>query len=775
MILFWKNLSLSVRIAILALVPLCALIGVSISDLIKANQEAVLARSVSEVVALAPVVSDLVHELQKERGTSAGFIGSKGARFANDIGSRRADTDRALSLFRQKLPAPSGHLDFEGFTTPYNKAVSDLEKLEAMRAGVDGFALTVPQMAGYYTPLISELLNMVESVAMISDNGDIVRDLVSYIGFLQAKERAGIERAMGATGFGAGKFEEPIYRNFVGLEAMQRSFIATFQRFGHPLAIADWKALLEGEEQAVVNQMRSVANKAPFGGEVSSISGPAWFAASTERIDRMKGIEDKIAAGILSESEAFALEAEEQFWIICGFLSVITIAVIGLSYLVARSITKPLYGLVKNMTRLAENNIDVEIDGLDRHDEIGHMARAVEVFRENAVARARLENDQQAERKRERNRQTDLEDMVRSFKSVIETTIGAVDSQAASMKGSAKTLSGVATQASSEANQAEKASEGASSNVQSVATATDHMVHSVREIAGQAVHANQMVNKATEIAQTTNRDVGSLAEAAERIGAVVGLIRDIADQTNLLALNATIEAARAGEMGKGFAVVASEVKELASQTSKATEEISTQIGGVQQLTENAVRSIARISETVGEISAITTTIATAVEEQEASTQDIAGSVQQASSEVDTARAKAQGASNVIEETANEAMSVEQAAEQLTSAAGKLGSEVEHFLEGIARDVDERRNDLKAKMMQLCIIRSGGRRVLGTMTTVTESGCMVDTNATFLGREHVELEFGDGKRLGALVSDQMGRESSLVFDAAYEDGLWLKRA
>ena len=206
MLPFLKHLTLSARIAVLALVPLCAVIGVGITDLFKESHKADVAQSVADVVALAPVVSGLVHELQKERGTSAGFIGSKGSKFADDIGERRADTNRALQAFKTSIPEASGHLGFPGFKEPFEAAMTQLAKLESVRAGVDSLSTSVPQMAGYYTPLIAKLLDMVESVALISDEGRVVRLLVSYSAFLQAKERAGIERAMGANGFGAGRF-----------------------------------------------------------------------------------------------------------------------------------------------------------------------------------------------------------------------------------------------------------------------------------------------------------------------------------------------------------------------------------------------------------------------------------------------------------------------------------------------------------------------------------------------------------------------------------------
>lgn len=766
---------ISFRIAILSFVPLLALLGLGVKDLLEQREIAKEAQSVAEVVDMAPIISGLVHELQKERGTSAGYIGSKGVKFSDTIGARRSETDAALAAFHKALPEANGPLAFDGFKSHFNKARTELGKLAKVRGEVDSFSRTVPQMAGYYTPLIAELLSMVESVALISDDGDVVRSLTAYMAFLQGKERAGIERAMGASGFGSGQFSEGVYRKFVGLGAMQQAFATIFDRFATKAERDAWKNVLSGSEQKEVIRMRSVAFKGPFGGDISSISGPAWFGASTLRIDEMKRVEDKIAVDITAMAHDRAEQANAAFWMLLSMLALLMVAMILLSFYIARSVTNPLAGLSRNMAQLANNTTNIDIVGLDQRHEIGQMAKAVEVFRENAVERLRLESASQQERDKERQRQVYLEGLVAEFRSAIDETLAAVGGQTSAMKGTATTLSGVAHSATQEANAAEQASEGASSNVQTVAAATEQMVASVREISTQAVHANEMVMQATDIAKTTNHDVSSLAEAAERIGAVVGIIRDIADQTNLLALNATIEAARAGEMGKGFAVVASEVKDLASQTSKATEEISQQIGGVQSLTENAVKAIGRITQTVGEISSVTTTIASAVEEQEASTHEIASSIQMASADTEMAMTNAKGVADVIGETAKEAETVEEASEKLDCASRRLSEVVEKFLTNVSADVEERRHSLRVKMDQVIVIRGSGRRVTTKMVDASKEGCQIEQAHDLDVGEEVRVELADGRTVKARVARRAGEAAGLQFDEAIDSVDWLKAA
>ncbi|WP_319532573.1 nitrate- and nitrite sensing domain-containing protein [uncultured Cohaesibacter sp.] len=744
-------------------------------DLLNKRQVSSEANAVATVVAMAPVISGLVHELQKERGTSAGFIGSKGAKFSDSIGPRRADTDRALKAFQAAIPSASGRLDFEEFKTPYTKAKAELAKLETVRSEVDNFSRSVPQMAGYYTPLIAALLETVESVGLISDDGRVVRSLTAYMAFLQAKERAGIERAMGATGFGAGKFPEGIYRNFVGLSAQQEAFAAVFRRFAGAKGIQSVANMLASPAQKDVEALRAIANKAPFGGDISTVSGPQWFATSTKRIDVMKQIEDEIAGDIVKLAHSIAAEANVQFQILLGVMLFLLVSGAAMAYFVTRSVTKPLHQLASNMKHLSNNDTDIEIAGLQRTDEIGEMAKAVDVFRENAVERKRLETAAQKERDREQHRQVYLDGLVSDFRAVIDKTLVSVRGQTEAMNATANTLSDVAQSATAEAGSAERASAGASSNVKTVADATEEMVTSVREISTQAMQANQMVNSATEIAEATNKDVASLAEAAERIGTVVSMIRDIADQTNLLALNATIEAARAGEMGKGFAVVASEVKELASQTSKATEEISKQIAGVQGLTENAVAAIGRITNTVSDISSVTNAIAISVEQQENSSNEIANSIQMASSDTQIAMANAQGVSSVIGETANEAKSVKLASDELAEAADQLARDVEGFLNSVADDVKERRASLRVSMNQVVVVQSDGRRTNAMLVNASETGCKIDKAGHVKPGDQVTLQLADGKMAKSTVVWKEGDQAGFKFETRMESLSWFSAA
>jgi methyl-accepting chemotaxis protein len=350
---------------------------------------------------------------------------------------------------------------------------------------------------------------------------------------------------------------------------------------------------------------------------------------------------------------------------------------------IARGITRPLNKLRDAMRALSENRPLSEPVDTRRADEIGEMARAVDVFRENAVQRATLEETARADQTLRTQRQARIDTLIDGFRSTVKQVLGTVNASMGRLDTTAKVLTGVAGEASTQAASVSSASEQAALNVQSVASAAEQLGGSVEEIGRQVAQANGIVADATALASRTNAGVASLAEAAQKIGTVVELIRAIAEQTNLLALNATIEAARAGEAGRGFAVVASEVKTLASQTAKATEEIATQVSGIQGSTKDAVEAIRTIASTMDEIDRVTRTIAATVEQQNAATREIARSAVLAADGTGTVANNVAKVSTAIGEAGAAAGDVLGASGELAEAARRLQTSVDSFLVEVA--------------------------------------------------------------------------------------------
>ncbi len=351
-----------------------------------------------------------------------------------------------------------------------------------------------------------------------------------------------------------------------------------------------------------------------------------------------------------------------------------------IAWLVARSITRPLSRLQQRMGELAKGDLGAEIPGHERGDEIGEMARAVEVFRQNAIERAELraEQEQQAKRASEERRLARLE-LADGFERNAGTIVAAVAGAATTMQNTARGMTGIAEDASAQTAKVAHAAGEASRNVQTVAAATEELSASIGEI-------NQLVSRSAETAargvaeaRRTDETVKSLAESAQKIGDVIMLIQTIAAQTNLLALNATIEAARAGDAGKGFAVVASEVKNLANQTARATEEIAGQIATIQGATNQAVSAIGAIGEMIGQMNEATTSIAAAIEEQGAATREIAGNVGQAAHGTEIVSTTITSVARTSSDAGNAAGEVLQAAGELSTESAKLRQEIDNFL------------------------------------------------------------------------------------------------
>jgi methyl-accepting chemotaxis protein len=370
--------------------------------------------------------------------------------------------------------------------------------------------------------------------------------------------------------------------------------------------------------------------------------------------------------------------ASTATWALVIFVVALVLSIV-FAWITARSIVRPTAAMTSVMGSLANHDLTVAVTGLERLDEIGAMAKAVQVFKDNMVQADQLSAAQQAEQAAKEARARKVHALTTDFDASIGSVVQAVSTQAGQMQSSAQSLSATAEEATKQTTAVAAASEQASANVQTVASATEELSSSIAEISRQVAQSSRIAGSAVAEAEKANQMVQGLADASHKIGAVVALITDIANQTNLLALNATIEAARAGEAGKGFAVVAAEVKNLANQTAKATEEIGGQISGVQAATEEAVQAIQTIGKTIGEINQIASTIAAAVEEQAAATKEIARNVEQAASGTQEVTSNITGVTHAANDTGSAASQVLASARELAQQSESLKKVVTAFL------------------------------------------------------------------------------------------------
>lgn len=361
---------------------------------------------------------------------------------------------------------------------------------------------------------------------------------------------------------------------------------------------------------------------------------------------------------------------------------IMLIAGTGLMWLLGRSIAAPVTNLTDRMRDLADGDISTEVAYTDRGDELGQMAHALEIFVQNEAERRELETSNNQNQQSQAERQDQVDALIAGFETDIQHALAAVSSNTSKMEETAHSLDDIARASSEKVGSMAETSNTTQHSVQTVASATEELSASISEISRQIDQTKDVVASATAAASTSNDRVASLDSAAQKIGEVVSLIQAIAEQTNLLALNATIEAARAGEAGKGFAVVASEVKELATQTAKATEEISTQIAGIQSSTKEAVGSIQEIATTMEEVNQFTATIADAISQQGDATAEISYNVQQASSCTQDMAANVDDVMGASDRTSTSAGDVLSVSQNVSAQADGLRQTISTFLERV---------------------------------------------------------------------------------------------
>ncbi len=682
MFAFMENIKIAQRIMLALAFPVLGMMFFSGSTLLEKRQAVNDMERLQHLASLAPVISALVHEMQKERGASAGFIASKGNRFADILPAQRKDTNGKRTALLAALQNFNASDYDRALTAKIDTATAELEKIDGIRRRISDLAMTVPQMAKYYTPTIAKFLSIVEEMAILSTQADITDAVAAYTNFLQGKERAGIERAMGASGFSAGKFAPAIYRKFIELIAQQRTYQSQFAIYATPEQKAFFSQTVRGADVDKVERMRKIAVTSPQTGNTGGVKATDWFKTITNKIELLKKVEDKIAGDLLALAATIRNEAQAAFYLV-GTVTFILFAVTALLVtLIVRSITRPCAEITSVMGILAEGDTSVEIAGLGRGDEIGEIAAAVQVFKDNKLEADKMAEEQHLEQVAKQKRQESIERLAGKFEEDVSASIGEVVKASSSMKTSAQSMASTAQQTSTQSTEVAAAAEQASANVETVATAAEELSASIGEISRQVSQSSEIASGAVKEAERTNEMVLGLAEAASKIGEVVELITDIAEQTNLLALNATIEAARAGDAGKGFAVVASEVKNLANQTARATEEIGSQISGIQTATESAVGAIQGIGGTIGEINEIATAIAAAVEEQGAATGEIARNVEEAATGTQSVTTNITEVTTAAAETGQAATTVLEATHVLATQSDSLRGHVEEFLRDI---------------------------------------------------------------------------------------------
>ncbi len=742
-ILSIRNLLLAVTVLLTVVV-----IGLNIAQMLRATSARDTAMQAQELNKSIDNIVQLKLALADERlftYAAYGFQGEVPSFFITRIGQNRGAVEGAYSSIQadlRTLPAFGGDPDSDR----YKVAIRDFNELKA--AFTDAYAAYTRQQSATDQDLESfgtesdiarardaaktmdTLIDVAAAIRIeIESNYDFGDDRISTVNRLKnqlwvmseyaAREAAALSDNIAAQSI-INSFEKDTGIKYSGIsegawsqietfaksttateeiaqqiDAIRSTFIEDFA--GSRFEIYDLSLVAEEDEEDMVDYETTAEDWVALAQEAT---GPVFM---------MSNYADNLANSLNESAVSSANGSVYTSWT----LIIISLAVGGAAlWVVMFRVVGPVNALSSTMMVLADGNLEVDIPNADRKDEVGDMAKSVQIFKDNAIERRRLETEQREAEERERERREQEEqrqreeaeerrqreeeqekqareerrqamlDLADKFEASVMALVEGVSNSAEGMEQAASGMSETAADTSQQSEVVANAAQQASSNAQMVASAAEELSSSVREITGQTNQSSAAARDAVARTENAGKDVAELVDAAEKIGEVVKLINEIAEQTNLLALNATIEAARAGDAGKGFAVVASEVKSLANQTAKATQEISEQVNGMQNATSLAVRAMDEIKGIIGDIEATSVSIASAVEEQDASTQEIARNVAEVSTGTEEVTSNIHSVSQGATTTGSAATQVLSAAQLLTQQSDELRGQVEDFLKTI---------------------------------------------------------------------------------------------
>ncbi len=656
-----NNLNLKVKILLVVILPICGFFILSGTNLLTDYRQLSSYTSVCDLSLLSNNISNLVHELQKERGASAGFLGSKGKKFREKLAAQRRDTDSKWEVLESFLRGfDLARFDSE-LKNKIDEALNLIARIEDKRAGISDQQLTVKDAVTYYTSCNTALLNVIGFMTHLTDNAALTSQIGAYYNFLQSKERAGKERAVLSGVFSRGSFSPGMYALFIQLVTEQNTFLTVFETLATPAERQYVKDTVNGLAVEQVDKMRRVAfevnldNTKEFG-----VDSVVWFDTITNKINLLKKVEDYLSAGLQKSAKTLAVAKKKAIIISCILFAVV---LLFCGFMII-SVTSSILNGIKQATVVAQELAAGKGDltkrmNLKSRDEIGILGRAIDRMLDNLSSMVGQIQDISVSLDATNN---DLSDIS-----------GEMNDQTTDVSGRSSMVAAAADEMKVNMETVALAVKDASDNVTSVARATDEIAAISEEISSNTEKALDITTRAVGQASDSSKRINELGQAADQIGKVTETITEISEQTNLLALNATIEAARAGEAGKGFAVVANEIKDLAKQTATATQEIKSRIEGIQTSTRGTVSEIAEISQVINEIDQIVTGISRSVDTQTSTTTEIAGNINHASQGIEDVTENVSQASAVAKDVARDIAMVDQSSSNMVASTGKVNT------------------------------------------------------------------------------------------------------
>lgn len=690
--------------------------------------------SASELLVLGDVagqISSLVHELQKERGMSAGYLGSGGKKFKAELPQQHHKVDgqaKVLSELQSQADLKRAFPEIDKVILSAQKKIQSLQN--HWRSKTLSQQAKVSEVVPHISSINNELLSVFSLLVHKAGDRSLSQKIQAYQAFLEGKERAGIERAVLSNAFASDSMNVQAYGKWIQLVSAQDLYLKQFKATATSEQLKIFKAKYQGDAVTGIDGFRQKAKGKNIDGEFG-MDAATWFKHSSARINVLKAVDDELALDISQNAQKIYSQTQRGLLLLLFFSIVLAIVLLSV-IIICRDNVRNFRFAQGSFERLANGDFGQKVEASDRKDEVGALLKTID---QTALTLSNIVGKMRAQGGKLDGAGEELVNFSQSLFGQAESLAkdsGSVEQATQGLSCNMNAISSATKQLSVNSNNVSSSAEQLSVNMNTVASAVEEMSLSIQQVAENSQSAAQVAEQAKEHSNQAQTDISELDQAASDIGNVTEVIKRIAEQTNLLALNATIEAASAGEAGKGFTVVANEIKELAGQCGKAAMDISQRIQGVQEHTQSTVSvmesitkiiedissSVESISESVHQQSSTTTEISNNVQEANAgasditqsiveisqASKDIASNVSEASNETEQVALAAKDLSQLAQQTSQDAQSVVTSSEALQASAATIRQSVANFS---IRDDIEKTSDLFFNWNSQCPVGHDG--------------------------------------------------------------------